>query len=115
MEESREIVKFSRENLEDYLSSVFGTRASLISVRELGAEKSEKELKGFGYGRPYLIEFKIDDEVKRLVLGTVKPSSFGHEYFLTEPKYCFGNTQPSTSFQNTLNQSMSEHLQKMES
>ncbi len=81
MEESREIVKFSRENLEDYLSSVFGTRASLISVRELGAEKSEKELKGFGYGRPYLIEFKIDDEVKRLVLGTVKPSSFGHEHF----------------------------------
>jgi len=81
-----EIIKFSRENLEDYLSSVFGAEANLVSIRELGAEKSEKELKGFGYGKPYLIEFKIGDKTRRVVLGTVKPSSFGHEHFADRAK-----------------------------
>jgi len=86
VESSSEMIKFSKENLEDYLSLVFGAKANLISIRELGAEKSERELKGFGYGKPYLIEFKVDGEVKRVVLGTVKPSSFGHEHFSDRAK-----------------------------
>ncbi|RLI19555.1 aminoglycoside phosphotransferase family protein [Candidatus Bathyarchaeota archaeon] len=86
MEEEQEIIRFSKEHLEDYLSSVYKAKIRLIKVQELGVEKTETQLKGFGYGKPYLIEFRLKDEVKRVVLETVKPSSFGHEHFSDRAK-----------------------------
>ena len=81
-----EIAIISREKLEDYLSSVYKKKTRLVSVRELGEEKSERELKGFGYGKPYLIEFKLGEKLEKVVLETIKPSSFGHEHFSDRAK-----------------------------
>lgn len=61
-----------------YLSDVFGERVSDVKVKELGAEE---EMKGFGYGKPYLIRFKSRDTEKSIVLSSMKPDQFGHEYF----------------------------------
>lgn len=70
------------EELERYLSCLFKGRVKIRYVGELGEEKkAEKQLKGFGYGVPYLIEFLLGDEVKSVVLETVRPGGFGHEHF----------------------------------
>ena len=74
-------LRLRREALEAYLSEVFGQPVRLLGVGELGRElrPAEEELKGFGYGRPFLIHVLVGDEERQLVLETVRPSQFGHE------------------------------------
>jgi len=68
--------------LEQYFSSIYKAKVKILNVGELGAEeKPKEELKGFGYGVPYLIEFLVESEMKRVVLETMRPGSFGHEHF----------------------------------
>jgi len=71
------------DKLRDYLSSVYGKGVKIHYVGELGKEKkkTEKELKGFGYGVPYLIEFAVNGENKSVVLETMRPEGFGHDNF----------------------------------
>lgn len=68
--------------LEDYLSSLFGARVKIKAVGRLGAPKGEwrRELKGFGYGVPYSIEFEYDGERRSAVLETLRPGGFGHNH-----------------------------------
>ncbi|MEM3665957.1 MAG: phosphotransferase [Candidatus Bathyarchaeia archaeon] len=78
------MLKLSVEQLESYLSSIYGKKAKVLRFFPLGAEKESKagkDLKGFGYGVPYVIEFCIEGEVKRVVLETMRPEGFGHEHF----------------------------------
>jgi hypothetical protein len=70
------------ETLRGYLSTLYGDEVVLHNVRRLGSQEFEehKDLKGFGYGFSYVIEFAVGDEVKRVVLETMRPEGFGHEY-----------------------------------
>lgn len=77
-------MSLSLEELRRYLASLYGADVSITSVRELGkaeegAEAGE-ELKGFGYGRPYLIEFSVKGERRSAVLETMRADGFGHEH-----------------------------------
>lgn len=71
------------DKLHDYLSGLYGKDVELRYVGELGKEKKkvQKELKGFGYGVPYLIEFSVGGEIKSVVLETMRPEGFGHDHF----------------------------------
>jgi len=70
------------KKLEKYIASIYKKDVKILRVSELGAEKKEKEeLKGFGYGVPYLIEFLLENKTKKVVLETMRPGSFGHEHF----------------------------------
>lgn len=72
------------DRLKEYLSSVFKANVEIKFVGELGERKkeiSEKELKGFGYGIPYLIEFNVNGETKYVVLETMRTEGFGHDHF----------------------------------
>lgn len=69
------------EELARYLSDLFKKRVKVISFGELGKEKVEKELKGYGYGVPIFIEFELDGEKRSVVLETMSPGPFGHEHF----------------------------------
>jgi hypothetical protein len=73
---------FSEEALREYLSELYGGSVEVCSVWKLGCEKAEgvKDLKGFGYGVPYVVEFRVKGEVKRVVLETMRPEGFGHDY-----------------------------------
>jgi hypothetical protein len=75
-------LKLSREALCKYLSSLYGETVEVVGVWRLG-EKPEVsgDLKGFGYGFPYVVEFKCGGKVKRTVLETMRPEGFGHEHF----------------------------------
>jgi len=68
------------ERLEEYLSSVYERPIKVIRIVPLGGEEVA-DLKGFGYGLPYLIEFNIDKEPKCVVLETMRPEGFGHDHF----------------------------------
>jgi len=71
------------DKLRDYFSSLYGKNVEIHHVGELNKEKkrTEKDLKGFQYGVPYLIEFSVNGEAKSVVLETMKPEGFGHDYF----------------------------------
>ncbi len=71
------------ERLRDYFSSLYGKKVEIHYVGELSKrkKKTEKELKGFGYGVPYLIELSVAGKAKNVVLETMRPEGFGHDNF----------------------------------
>ncbi len=76
------LIHISNETLAEYLSSVYGREAIVKCVWRLGAEKGKtKDLKGFGYGFPCVIEFAFEGETKRVVLETMRSEGFGHDHF----------------------------------
>lgn len=68
------------ERLEEYLSAVYKAKVKVLSVTPMGTAEAT-ELKGFGYGVPYLIDFTVDKERKRVVLESMRPEGFGHDHF----------------------------------
>jgi len=66
--------------LEEYLSSVYKASVKVLRVVPMGGE-GVADLKGFGYGVPYYIEFIVSGETKHVVLETMRPEGFGHDYF----------------------------------
>lgn len=82
------VAKLSADVLREYLCSLYEGDVEIRSVWRLGGEKSEvtKDLKGFGYGVPYVVEFTVDDLVKRVVLETMRSEGFGHEHFSDRAK-----------------------------
>jgi len=78
------------EKLREYLSRLYNGEVTIEYVGELGkrkAKKLEAELKGFGYGTPYLIEFKINGKQQSVVLETMRTGEgFGHEHFSDRAK-----------------------------
>ncbi len=79
-----ETVTFDLRRLREYLSETYKSEVDLVSVGELGIEKKTVSLteavKGFGYGKPYLIEFNVNEKRKSVVLETMRSNIFGHEF-----------------------------------
>lgn len=70
-----------KQALTQYLSSLFGGEVEVLFVSELGKEREEpKELKAFGYGIPVLVEFKVKEKERKVVLETIRPGGFGHDH-----------------------------------
>jgi len=78
--EGRFLFELKVERLEEYLSTVYKTKVKVLRVALLGASV-DTELKGFGYGLPYFVEFNVDGELKRVVLETLRRGGFGHDHF----------------------------------
>jgi len=66
--------------VEEYLSDVYGKTVEVKCVAPLQNEPLA-DLKGFGYGKPYLIEFAVGGQIKRCVLETMRLEGFGHDHF----------------------------------
>jgi hypothetical protein len=74
------------DQLQGYLEKKFGTPVRILSVQELGlgleSKEEEHEIKGFGYGKPYFVEFETGNgELKEVVISTMKEDGFGHDHF----------------------------------
>ena len=68
--------------LREYLSSLYNAPAEVQKMWKLGENpEASGDLKGFGYGFPYVIQFKVAGQVKRVVLETMRPGGFGHDHF----------------------------------
>ncbi len=66
--------------IERYLKTIAGPTAQLRSSKVLGEDTEDREVKGYGYGKPLLIEYEADTKSYRAVLHTVSPGPFGHEH-----------------------------------
>jgi len=77
------LLKLSESILREYLASLYDGEVEIRSVWRLGVEKvgGSKDLKGFGYGVPYVVEFCVNSNVKKVVLETMRPEGFGHDHF----------------------------------
>jgi hypothetical protein len=74
------LLKLKVDRLEEYLSGVYKDDVRVKRAFPLRGEQKGEDLKGFGYGVPYVIEFSVDDEPKRVVLETMRPEGFGHDH-----------------------------------
>jgi len=69
--------------VENYLTGLFG-QSKVTGISELGGMPVEvKEgIKGFGYGKPYLIEFEANGQKHSVVLSSMRvQKGFGHDHF----------------------------------
>jgi len=72
--------QFNLKKFEKYLSSLYGGKVKILSFEGLGKKvKRKKQLKEFGYGKPYFLTFTIKGRKYSTVFQTMKPDSFGHE------------------------------------
>lgn len=74
------MLQLKSDRIQEYLSSVYKQPVTVAGVTPLVSGRPD-ELKGFGYGVPYLIEFTVGTETKRVVLETMRPEGFGHDHF----------------------------------
>jgi len=70
---------YSTPEIERYLKSILGSSVRIVKQSIL-AKPGKKELKGYGYGTPVLIEYEAGGRPGRAVLHTVRPGPFGHEH-----------------------------------
>ncbi len=64
----------SKPVLHNYLTSVYHVPVEVLQMWKLGENPEDTcDLKGFGYGVPYVIEFKVNGETKRVILETMCP------------------------------------------
>lgn len=79
-----DLLLLSKKAVCQYLSSLFGEEIEVQNIRKLDDRPSSlADLKGVGYGYPYLIEFKkADGKLNKVILKTLRPSeNFGHDHF----------------------------------
>ncbi len=65
----------------EYLCTVYKKPVKLSGIIPLKSVNSTEDPKGFGYGIPYLLEFTVEGQAKRVVLETLRPEGFGHDDF----------------------------------
>ncbi len=70
-----------QEAVASYLEELYGTKVKIIDIRPLGETQGEEVLKGFGYGRPYLLVYELGGQVREAVLSSMRvQGGFGHDY-----------------------------------
>jgi hypothetical protein len=76
-------IQLSENIVRKYLSAFYKQNVEVCEIWRLGEEKSKavKDLKGFGYGVPYVIKFRVNGEEQSVVLETMRPEGFGHDHF----------------------------------
>ena len=72
--------RLSKQAVERYLQTRFGSGTQLLSYGVIGKESSKGEQKRYGYGTPVKLTFQVRRHVRSAVLETMKPGPFGHEH-----------------------------------
>ena len=69
---------FTAQALAAYLARLHGGAVSEVRVTPLGGGRQGD--KGYGYGIPLRVDYRLGGQPKRAVLETVRPGPFGHEH-----------------------------------
>jgi aminoglycoside phosphotransferase (APT) family kinase protein len=69
---------FGAAALTDYLRKLHGGAVAGVRVTPLGGGRQGD--KGYGYGVPLRIDFRLDGKPRRAVVESVRPGPFGHEH-----------------------------------
>lgn len=71
----------TRTRVHEYLSRLLGQTVQVTALRRMGEVHGDaSDVKGFGYGKPILVEYVRDGQLHRAVLSTINPGSFGHQH-----------------------------------
>ena len=79
-----DLLRLNAALLESYLGSVYEKPVKISRFYPLGKKGSQnvnEDIKGFGYGMPYLIDFQLEGRNRSIVLETMRPEGFGHDHF----------------------------------
>ena len=68
------------EKLEEYLTKVYKSPVKVSGVYPLRGGRVV-DVKGFGYGVPYLIEFTIEGRLEHVIFETLSPGGLGRDFF----------------------------------
>jgi hypothetical protein len=69
------------QDVEVYLSSVYGRPVTVLALASLGETPNDKSIKFYGYGTPVRVDYQPRGGAhKSAVLHTMHPGPFGHEY-----------------------------------
>jgi len=70
------------EEIRSYLTNKFDSPVIIRTLKELGqTSEQDKELKEFGYGKPYLVAFETSKgDQKEVVISSMRGVGFGHDY-----------------------------------
>ena len=71
--------ELSRTEVERYLKLVIGPSVRILNLKVLG-KSEDKDIKGYGYGTPVMIDFEAEGQQRRAVLHTISPGPFGHDH-----------------------------------
>jgi aminoglycoside phosphotransferase (APT) family kinase protein len=72
--------RFDLKELEAYLEKRSGAAVHIEDVRQLGSQVTGTEaLKQFGYGRPFLVAFRVKAQKEKLVFHRIRRNAFGRE------------------------------------
>ncbi|HEX4926583.1 MAG TPA: phosphotransferase [Burkholderiales bacterium] len=69
---------FKPKAVGEYLSRVHGAEVSEVRITPLGGGRQGD--KGYGYGIPLRVDYRLAGEPRRAVLESVRPGPFGHEH-----------------------------------
>ena len=69
---------FTPEALAAYLANVHGAAVAEVRVTPLGGGRQGD--KGYGYGVPLRVDYRLDGAPRRAVVETVRAGPFGHEH-----------------------------------
>jgi len=64
----------------NYLTGLYG-KARVTGISELGLPVDVESIKGFGYGKPYLIDFESAERKDRGSISMRNQKGFGHDHF----------------------------------
>lgn len=74
------MIDLKLENVESYLKQAFGQSAELVDAGEIGT-LDKQGMKRFGYGKPLLVRFKVDGQLKEGVLSIMRGDKYGHQFY----------------------------------
>jgi hypothetical protein len=70
--------RFTREAVAAYLQAVHGGEVGDVRITPLGGGRQGD--KGYGYGIPLRVDYRVAGAPRRAVLESVRPGPFGHEH-----------------------------------
>jgi len=76
-----------RSKIKKYLEDILNEEISVDYIGPLDKKIAvEQDMKEFGYGKNFLIEFKIDGEKKSYIMSTMNKNIYGHQFFYDRAK-----------------------------
>jgi hypothetical protein len=74
------VMQFDLAELTRYLSERSGAPVHIEAVRQLGGEVTgEAAIKQFGYGRPFLVSYRVNNREEKIVFHYIRRNAFGRE------------------------------------
>ncbi|WP_419779104.1 phosphotransferase [Maridesulfovibrio sp.] len=74
------MIEITADMLENYLKEAFGPNSTLVDYGDIGS-LDKQGMKKFGYGKPLLVQFKVDSEERETVISVMKGDNYGHQFY----------------------------------